>query len=307
LTAERDEGRGGNCRPGPNGRATTGRDDPWRSLLFFPATRPDQYAKALASGADLICADLEDAVGPGDKDAAREHVAGLLGGPEWIAARSAIRVNAAASQEGRRDLEALIRAPSGNRGTSPLILLLPKVSDAGEVGDVRARFEDAGHDVRIVAMIETALGLEHAVAVARAPGVVALFLGAVDLASDLGCALEWEALLYSRSRIVHASVVGGVQSIDVPFLTLHDQVGLEDETRAVVRLGFTGKAAIHPGQIRTIHTVLAPTDEELDRACRILDAHESGAGGVSVFEGRMIDRPVVEAARRTINRGERSR
>ncbi|MCA1789580.1 MAG: HpcH/HpaI aldolase/citrate lyase family protein [Thioalkalivibrio sp.] len=186
-------------------------------------------------------------------------------------------------------------------------MLLPKVSEAGEVSEVVGMFEAAGHDVRIVAMIETALGVEHAVAVARTPGVVALFLGAVDLASDLGCALEWDALLHARSRIVHASAVARVQSIDVPFLALHDKVGLDEETRAVARLGFTGKAAIHPGQIATIHAALAPTDAELERARRILDAHESGTGGVSVFEGRMIDRPVVEAARRTINRGKRSR
>lgn len=307
MTAEREEGRGGERRPGPSGRATTGRDDPWRSLLFFPGTRPDRYAKALASGADLVCADLEDAVGPGDKDSAREHVAGLLVGPEWVAARSAIRVNPAASDEGRRDLEVLLRASSRTADAPPLILVLPKVSEAGVVGDVVARFGDAGQDVRIVAMIETAVGVEHAVALARAPGVVALFLGAVDLASDLGCALDWDALLYARSRVVHASAMGRVQSIDVPFLALQDEVGLDDETRAVARLGFTGKAAIHPGQIATIHAALAPTRAELDRARGILEAHERAAGGVSVFEGRMIDRPVVEAARRTINRGERSR
>jgi citrate lyase beta subunit len=124
----------------------------------------------------------------------------------------------------------------------------------------------------------------------------------VDLAAELGCALEWDALLYARSRLVHASALGGVGSIDVPFLDLRDRAGLDAEVRAVARLGFRAKAAIHPGQIEIIHEAFAPTELELERARRILDAHQRSEGGVTVLDDRMIDRPVVEAARRTLAR-----
>ena len=230
-----DEGRGGGRRPGPNGRAELGRPAPWRSLLFFPATRPDRYERALASGADLVCADLEDAVGPGDKDSAREHVVGLLGGRGWLPRRASIRLNEAESEGGRRDLDALI--DGAKQAAGPMTLVLPKVSGADVVEEVGARLADAGIEAEIVAMIETAWGLEQAPAIARAPRLVALFLGAVDLATELGCAVEWDALLYARSRVVHAAALGGVQSIDVPFLDVHDHAGLDGETRAQAPLG----------------------------------------------------------------------
>ncbi|MEX2467375.1 MAG: CoA ester lyase [Gemmatimonadota bacterium] len=279
-------------------------------MLFFPGTRPDQYAKGLDSGADVVCLDLEDAVGQADKERARDQAVELLGGGTWLAARSAVRINRVRSDPGRRDLEALARAAdrgpdiegAGARGAGAMTVLLPKVDGPGEVEEAVALFADTDHDVRIVAMIETALGLEHAMEVASAPGVVALFIGAVDLAVELGCAFEWEPLLYARSRVVHASAVAGVQAIDVPFLDLRDREGLVAEARAVARLGFTGKAAIHPGQIEPIHEAFAPTPAELERAHGILEAHAHGTGGVTVFEGRMIDGPVLEAARRTIAR-----
>jgi citrate lyase beta subunit len=303
LSGAHDEGRGGEGRPGPSGHLERGGKALWRSLLFVPGTRPDRYAKALASGADLVCVDLEDAVGPGDKASAREHVARILGSAEWNGARSAVRMNATASEEGRRDLGMLTRmagVSARDAGRTSPTLLLPKVDDAHVVEDVGARLAEVGVEARIIAMIETARGVEHAPAIACAPRVAALFLGAVDLAAELGCTLEWEALLYARSRVVHACAIGGVPAIDVPFLDLHDRAGLEAEVRAVARLGFMGKAAIHPEQVGTIHEALAPTAAEIDTARRILDAYERSGEGVSVLEGRMIDRPVVEAARRTL-------
>ncbi|MDZ7778798.1 MAG: CoA ester lyase [Gemmatimonadota bacterium] len=274
----------------------------WRSLLFFPATRPDRYEKALETGADMVCADLEDAVARDAKGEARARAAELLRDGPWRAERAAIRINAVDSETGRRDLEEVTAAWAAGSHGEPLTLVIPKVSGAADVGQVREAARGAGITVRAIAMIESASGLENAAAIARAPSVVALLLGAVDLAADLGCDLDWEALLYARGRVVHAAALGRVPTLDVPSLELDDPAGLAAHTRAVARLGFSGKAAIHPRQIAPIHEALAPTAEELRRARAILDAYERAGEGVFSFEGTMVDRPVVEAARKTVHR-----
>jgi citrate lyase beta subunit len=184
---------------------------------------------------------------------------------------------------------------------SDLIVVVPKVEVPSEVEDVRLPLEQAGWRPTVIAMVETARGLEAAADIAEAPGVVALFLGGVDLAADLGCALTWDALLYARSRLVHAAALaGGRALLDVPDLDLDDVEGLEARTRSVAELGFTGKSAIHPRQIDPIHAALAPSDDEVGRARRLLDAYHRGGGGVVSFEGIMVDRPVAEAAGRVL-------
>ena len=269
----------------------------------MPGSRTDRYPKGLASGADLVCVDLEDAVAPGDKDAARRSVLELIQGASWRADRSAVRVNPARTQAGGDDLAALASLPAAE----PLTVVVPKVDRADDVEQVRDALAAGGRDVNLVAMIETARGLEDAAHIAGVPGVSALFLGAVDLASELGCSLEWDALLYARSRVVHAAALGGVGVIDVPHLGVDDVAGVAAEARAVAGLGFTAKAAIHPNQIEPIHDAFRPGPEEADRARRLLDAYHRAGGGVISFEGGMVDRPVVEAARRTLQRAATTR
>ena len=300
-----DEGRrGGEAHPGASEGATAPDARAWRSLLFVPGSRPDRYPGAVASGADLVCVDLEDAVAPQDKDDARRRVMDLMRGPHWVAQRSALRVNAAPSLECADDLAALTEV-RGTSGMSPdLVVVVPKVEAAREIDGVKRPLEEAGWRPTVVAMVETARGLEVAADIAGAPGVVALFLGGVDLAADLGCALTWDGLLYARGRLVHAAALaGGRALLDVPDLDLDDVDGLEERTRSVAQLGFTGKSAIHPRQIEPIHAALAPSAEELDDARRLLDAYHRGGGGVIAFEGIMVDRPVAEAARRVVWRG----
>lgn len=270
----------------------------WRSLLFVPGSRTDRYEKALASGADLVCVDLEDAVAPADKDTARRSVLELVQGAIWRADRSAVRVNPARTAAGGDDLAALSSLPTAE----PLTVVVPKVDGPADVERVRDALATGGREVTLVAMVETARGLERAADIAGAPAVTALFLGAVDLAAELGCSLEWDALLYARSRVVHAAALGGVGAIDVPHLGLDDVASVAEESRAVAGLGFTAKAAIHPRQIEPIHDAFRPGSESVDRARRILDAYHRAGGGVISFEGRMVDRPVVEAARRTLQR-----
>ncbi len=264
----------------------------------MPGSRTDRYPKALASGADLVCVDLEDAVALGDKDAARRSVLDLIQGATWRADRSALRVNPARTEAGADDLAALASLPAAE----PLTVVVPKVDGPADVERVRDALAAGGRDVNLVAMVETARGLESAADIAAVPGVSALFLGAVDLAAELGCSLEWDALLYARSRVVHAAALGGVGVIDVPYLELDDVAGVAAEARAVAGLGFTAKAAIHPRQIEPIHDAFRPDPEAADRARRLLDAYHRAGGGVISFEGGMVDRPVVEAARRTLQR-----
>ena len=294
MTADTEGGRGGPRRPGPS-VAPDARA--WRSLLFVPGSRPDRYGKALASGADVVCVDLEDAVAPADKEGARERVMDLMVGQTWVPARSTVRVNPASTAEGTADLAALAELlPAAD-----LTVVVPKADGPEDVEAVRAPLQAAGWRPVLVAMVETARGLEAAPDIARAPGVVALFLGGVDLAAELGCALTWDALLYARSRLVHAvALAGGAALLDVPDLDLDDVEGLEGRTRAVAELGFTGKSAVHPRQIGPIHEALAPSPEEADRARRLLDAYHRGGGGVVSFEGIMVDRPVAEAAKRVL-------
>ena len=300
MTAETKGGRGGGSHPGPSGGPDA---RAWRSLLFVPASRPDRYARALASGADVVCVDLEDAVAPADKAAARGSVMHLMAGGGWLPARSTVRVNPASTAEGTADLAALAELLPAAEVHPELTVVVPKADTPEDVEAVRAPLRAAGWRPAVVAMVETARGLEAAPEIAGAPGVVALFLGGVDLAAELGCALTWDALLYARSRLVHAAALaGGPALLDVPDLDLDDVVGLEDRTRAVAELGFTGKSAVHPRQIEPIHRALAPSREQVDRARRLLDAYHRAGGGVISFEGIMVDRPVAEAAERVLRR-----
>jgi (S)-citramalyl-CoA lyase len=263
-------------------------------LLFFPGSRPDLLPKAVASGAGLICVDLEDAVGPEDKDAARSAVTGLLGalgdGP-----RLAVRINHPQTPEGRADLTALASAEAS---IGPLCVMVPKVDAATDLSPVLHVRATSGSPLALIPVIETARGLASVEEIAPAEGVSALLFGALDLSTELRCALEWEALLHARSRCVHAARLAGVDVYDAPFFDVRDDDGLREEAVRARRLGFDGKAAIHPGQVEAIHAAFAPDGEAIERARRIVDASERAGGGVVLVDGVMIDRPAVEAARR---------
>jgi citrate lyase beta subunit len=268
---------------------------PPRCVLFFPATRPDRYAKALATGADRVCMDLEDAVAADAKDEARANAVATVGGGADTS-RLIVRINHPSTSDGEDDLVALERALADG-AAGPAAVMIPKVGAAGEVGLVRSRL---GAEVPLVAMIETARGLAAAEEIAGADGVASVLFGGVDLSSELGCSTEWDALLYARSRVVHAAALGHVGAIDFPWLDAADAGGLLEESTRVRALGFRGKAAIHPSQVATIQGVFWPTASEVQRARRIVEAAEASAEGVFLLAGVMVDRPVVEAARRVL-------
>jgi citrate lyase beta subunit len=125
------------------------------------------------------------------------------------------------------------------------------------------------------------------------------------MAAELRTEVNWETLLYTRSRLVHAAAGADVDLIDVPFLDLEDQAGLEAEAKACAALGFTGKAAIHPKQIPVVNAVFSPSAEDLDRARRIIDAFETGNSGLVVIDGKLIEKPVLRSMHRMVAIAER--
>jgi len=268
----------------------------WRSLLFVPADRADRHARAFAAGADAVCLDLEDAVAPAAKDEGRAQVVALLGSATTDLRCMTVRLNDVKTEAGERDLLALCE-----RGLTPAALLLPKVRSAGEVRRVHGLLASRSLSPQLIPLIETAAGLTQAVGIAAGPGVGALLFGGADLSADLGCALEWEPLLYARSRVVHAAAAAGIVAIDMPCLVLDDAVRLEEDCRRARALGFSGKAAIHPAQIAVIHASFTPSQAETELARRIVNAAAAASRGVVVVDGRMVDAAVIRNARRTIH------
>lgn len=267
-----------------------------RSLLFLPAVRSDRFHKALATGADAVCVDLEDGVAPGAKETARAQALALLTARGPTAAEVSLRINDAKTALGRADLAELV-----DSGARPDALMLPKVAGPEEIRAVDTVLVRGGGELPLIVQIETAAGLQAAAEIAQAShNVSAVFFGAIDLSADLGCAAEWESLLYARSRVVLAAGVATVSALDSPFMDVPALDALADETRRVRRLGFSGKAAIHPTQVPVIQAAFAPTSAETAWARKIVAAYERQQGGVLLVDGQLIERPVVRSARRTL-------
>ena len=267
-----------------------------RSVLFVPAIRPDRFEKAVATGVDAVCLDLEDGVAFAQKDEAREKAMALLAQRPPCRAEVILRVNEPASALGDEDLAAVLAA-----GVRPDALMVPKVGEPDTIRALERRLAPAFEGLPLVVQIETARGLAAAEAIATAsPNVAVLFFGAVDLSAELGCAIEWDALLYARSRVVAAAALAGVDAMDTPFMDVSATAQLGDEARAVRRLGFVGKAAIHPTQVPVIQAAFSPDPDEIAWAGRIVEAYEAKDGGVLLVDGKLIERPVIASAQRIL-------
>ena len=265
-----------------------------RSVLFVPAVRPDRFAKAVATGADAVCVDLEDGVAFARKDEARDKALALLADRAPTRAEVVLRINEPESDPGERDLEALLAS-----GVRPDALMVPKVGGPDTLRTLDRRLAPG---LPLVVQIETAQGLAAVEAIAAAsPRVAVLFFGAVDLSAELGCVIEWDALLHARSRVVAAAALAEVDAMDTPFMDVGAPSGLEEEARATRRLGFTGKAAIHPTQVPIIQAAFSPAPEAVAWARRIVAAYEANAGGVLLVDGKLVERPVIASARRILD------
>jgi (S)-citramalyl-CoA lyase len=268
---------------------------PRRNLLFVPGTRPDRFPKALAAGPDMVTVDLEDAVIPPHKDQARPLAMPLFDGA-MDGIERVVRINSVRTPFGLKDLLAIVEHP-----TPPDGVMLPKVESADEVRIVATLLERAARPVALHVIVETNPGLDQVQAIAGAsPALRSLLFGAVDMAAELGSAMDFTSMLYARSRVVHAAAGHGLDVIDVPYLDLEDEAGLLEECRLVQALGFTGKAAIHPKQLPAINGVFTPGPERIAYARKVIAAFEAAPDGLVVVDGKLIEIPVVRTARRTL-------
>ncbi len=267
---------------------------PRRSLLFVPAARPERFDKALASGADVVCVDLEDAVVPADRPAARGPAFDFLAGgpgPERV-----VRISTPRSADGLRDLLALVEARPA-AGT----VMLPKVEAAAEVRMVEALLAEAGLPLAIAVLVETVAGIEAAPAIlAASPRIAFALFGGVDLAAELGVAVAAAPLAYARARVVHAARGAGVDALDVPCLAFRDEALVAAEAAEARALGFAGKAVLHPMNVEAVHRAFTPSAEEVERAERYLAAYRASPDGLAVVDGKLVEKPVVRAMERIL-------
>ncbi|MBM3395529.1 MAG: CoA ester lyase [Betaproteobacteria bacterium] len=275
---------------------------PRRSLLFVPALRPDRYWKALDAGADIVCIDMEDAVAIDRKDEGRANTLPLFAQDSHPQVERMVRINSISTYHGLKDIQALIDCAA-----PPPSIMIPKIKSAEEVQllDTLLSTRTTQH-IRFCIIIETNQGLERAHDIARAcERIDSMILGAVDMSADLRCVKAWEPLLYTRSRLVHAAASAGIDLLDVPFLNLDDQEGLAQEAQACARLGFTGKASIHPSQLPAIHDAFTPTEAQIAKARKAVAAFEKDPSGLVVVDNELIEIPVIRSMQRILAVAER--
>jgi citrate lyase beta subunit len=274
-------------------------NQPWvfRTMLMTSAINPRQYAGALRSGADICTLDLEDAVPPARRELARSVASRLFKAPPTPCVR-ALRINSLRTTDGLRDILALAY---GN--LRPDALLVPKVECAHDLLILQDMLGDQLGDVALLATIETAAGLAAAEEIAGAtPRVRALVFGAADFAADLGISMEWEPMLYARSRIVAAAATAGIPAIDAPTFDLGNELALKIDVNRSRELGFSGKAAVHPRQVPVINDGFTPLPAEVDRARRVIGMAHEQSGQISILDGQMVGPPMVAAAHRLLRR-----
>ena len=278
-----------------------------RSKLFVPGSRPELFGKALASAADALSLDLEDAVAPDRKAAAREAVAGFLQGlPSGGAGKVMIvRVNGLGTPLFADDVAAVV-------GAGPDVVNLPSAESAGDVLAAVAAIEAAGgaRPVGLLANIETPKGLRRAAEIASAhPRVVGLQIGYGDLFEPFGVDRADEAALqYVRMAVRFAAAEAGVPAFDGSLAAVASPERCRAEAEAARRLGFTGKSCIHPSQVAIVNEVFRPRPEAVARARRVLAAAEEAAlrgVGAFVVDGAMVDVPFIESARALVALAER--
>lgn len=265
-----------------------------RSLLFVPATRPERIEKALGSGADSVCVDLEDAVPADAKASARRVLADLKAEDSEVPLM--VRMNAPGTIEGVRDLLAFSECRS-----LPDAILIPKVESPGEVSVVASVLAPSPP---LIAILESAAGVICADQIARHEQVRALLFGSADYCRDTGASMTWDALLSARSRMLEAARAARIQAFDGVWPDVHDDSGVLDETIRIRALGFSARAAIHPRQIPMIHQGFRPAKDEVERARRVVKAFEEGGGAAMLVDGMMVDTPLYESALATIRSAE---
>ena len=262
------------------------------SVLFVPGSRPERFVKAAAADAGLVIIDLEDAVGPADKESARAAALEQIG---QSSDGFAIRINAVTTQEGIRDLAALTQSD-----VLPAHLMIPMVESDVEL-DIVARALGERCPA-LLPLIETPRGLRSALDIVSHDKVAALMFGGADFSGELQVPVSWEPLLGARHQLVLACAEARKPLIDVPFIHLDDDAGLRAECEAARAIGITAKAAIHPKQVATIEDVFAPTAEQVAEAQEALRVYEETGGKAVRHAGRMLEAPMIKTYRAILAR-----
>ena len=270
---------------------------PRRSFIFTPGLRPDMYPKALASGADIVCVELEDGIAPKDKAQARAHALKLFEAPQADdGVERIVRINSIRERFGIEDVNAILATD-----TPPPALMMPKIRTPDEVVMLDQLLSEAGHETRLHVIIETNAGLEAAYDIAHCSDRIdAMFFGGVDMAAELRCQNAWEPLLYARSRVVHAAASAGLDVIDVPYLDLDDPEGMRVAAEQARGLGFAGKGSVHPKQIPALNDVFTPSTDQIARARRIIAEFDAADTGLVVIDGKLIEKPVLRDMHRIV-------
>jgi len=279
-------------------------------MLFLPGNTPNIIINGDALGADAVILDLEDAVAPSEKDAARILVRNAIKLMKFERCEVIVRINSLDSEYWKSDLDEIVPL-------KPDLIMPTKISSAADVQtidsyitEVESRSGIETNTVRLIPLIETAMGVENAFQIATASGrVSALFLGGEDLTADLRCkrTKDGNEIDYARKRMIYAARAAGVDVYDTPFTDINDDEGIYNDAEYARSLGFTGKSAISPRHVAAINEVFSPSQKDIDYAYEVMEAiriaKEQGRGAISLH-GKMIDAPIVARAQQTIAMAE---
>ena len=270
---------------------------PRRSFIFTPGLKPEMFPKALVSGADMVCIELEDGIAPKDKEEARAKALKLFEVPQADdGVERILRINSMRERFGIEDVLAILATD-----TPPPSLMMPKVRSPDEIVMLDQLLTERGHKTRLHVIIETNAGLEAAYEIANCSSrIEAMFFGGVDMAAELRCENNWQQLIYARSRVVHAAASAGLDVIDVPYLDLQDLDGMCDEAQKAKSLGFAGKGSVHPKQIGALNDIFTPSNDDIARARRIIKTFEEADTGLVVIDGKLIEKPVMREMYRIV-------
>ena len=278
-----------------------------RTMLFVPGNNPAMVKDAQIYGSDSIIFDLEDSVSPAEKDAARLLVYSALRSVDYGTVERVVRINGLDTPWAASDVEAMVRA-----GIE--VIRLPKTEKASDVAELEALVAAAEKSagigpgtVRLMAALESPLAIINAYEIASSsPRMIGIALSAEDFVTSMKTTRSAEGveLFEARGRIVIAARAAGVMALDTVFTDVADDEGLLREARLIKQMGFDGKSVINPVQIPLVHSVFAPTSEELHKARRVIEAAreaQARGSGVASLDGKMIDKPIVERAQRTVD------
>jgi citrate lyase subunit beta / citryl-CoA lyase len=284
--------------------------DVLQSFLFVPADSPRKMASARNLRPDALIYDLEDAVPVANKHEARHLLTGELNSFVNPRPKIFVRVNGFGSPFFGDDLRAVVR-----RGVAGIVL--PKCHDASQIAQVHQELSRLENQIgmpegslKVVPILESAKGVSRGGELARSSSrIIAFFFGGEDFCADMGITRSkaGDEIGVARSLVALAAKSEHLEAIDGPFTDFHDRAGLFEETRRIKKMGFTGKALIHPDQIDTVHLAMAPSSEEIALAQEIVSVFESSGRGVTVVRGKMIDEPVVAQARNLLKQNARER